>query len=107
MIKSLSDLAVELNKIYPTRYSHFANKQQMPFITYITTDEDNTFADNKVYAEGINVDVELYTETKDLQAERAIKNLLNVNEIPYNMSGSVFIDEENAFMHSFSIKLNY
>lgn len=105
MIDSLASLSAALNNIYPTRYSHFVNAQPMPFITYITDDEDGFYADNENYVGVTNIIIELYTASKDLVAENAIKSMLKGNKIPYTFSGSTYIDTENAFLHTFEIAL--
>lgn len=102
---NLAQLAQELNKIYPTRFSHFTSKQEPPFICYIDTGYDNITADNKVIVEGIYIDIELYTKTKDLTAERNIKSFLNENELPYTQSPTIHIESEGLFQCVFSIKL--
>ena len=102
---TLSELAQGLNKLYPTRFSHFTSKQDPPFICYIDTDYDNTSADNKVIVEGAYIDIELYTKTKDLTAERKIKSFLNENELPYTQSPTIHLESEGLFQCVFSIKL--
>lgn len=102
---TMGELAQALNKIYPTRFSHFISRQEPPFICYIDTDYDNTTADNRVIVEGSYIDIELYTKTKDLTAERKIKSFLNENELPYTQSPTIWIESEGFFQCIFSIKL--
>ena len=102
---TLTELAQGLNKIYPTRYSHFTSKQEPPFICYIDDGSNPLFADNKVLVEGTYIDIELYTKTKDLAAERKIKQFLNENELPYTKSPTVFIESEGIFQCVFSIEI--
>lgn len=102
---TLTELAQALNKIYPTRFSHFTSRQEPPFICYIDTNYENTSADNKVIVEGSYIDIELYTKTKDLAAERKIKSFLNENELPYTQSPTIWIESEGFFQCIFSIKL--
>ncbi|MFJ7950776.1 hypothetical protein ACIQZG_04510 [Lysinibacillus sp. NPDC096418] len=102
---TLPELAQALNKLYPTRFSHFISKQEPPFICYIDTDYDNVSADNEVIVEGVYIDIELYTKTKDLTAERKIKDFLNTNKLPYGQSPTIFIESEGLFQCIFSITL--
>ena len=104
-IRTLEQLAQQLNSLYPTRYSHFENHQARPFIVYLDQGEENFHADNLVHTEGILVDVELYTDTKDLAAERRIKDLFRDNEVPYSKSDTIFIQDESLYMTVFTIKL--
>lgn len=105
MIKTLAQLATALNALYPTRYSHFADKREPPFVVYLDEGEDNFHADNTVWVEGQLVNVELYTKTKDLAAERKVKDLFKQNEIGYTKGSTVFIESEGLFLTPFSIKL--
>ena len=105
MIKTLPQLAQALNSIYPTRYSHFSSVQAPPFICYLDDGEDNFHADNTILVEGTLINVELYTKTKDLTAERKIKDLFKLNEIPYVKGPTIFIESEGLFLTTFSIKL--
>lgn len=102
---TMSELAQALNIIYPTRFSHFTSSQEPPFICYIDTDYENMSADNKVIVEGSYIDIELYTDKKDLTAEQNIKSFLNHNELPYTQSPTIWIESEGLFQCVFSIKL--
>lgn len=105
MIRTLAELAVGLNALYPTRYSHFTSKQQTPFICYIDTDHENMAADNVIIVEGVYVDIEFYAVNKDLKGEAKIKGFLNKNELPYTQSPTIHIESEGFFQSVFSIKL--
>lgn len=102
---TLAELAQRLNNLYPTRYSHFSSAQAPPFICYLDDGSDNFYADNKVYVEGTLVNIELYTNTKDLAAEKKIKNMLDENEIPYDKAPTIFIESEGVFQCTFSVTL--
>ena len=102
---TLAELAKGLDALYPTRFSHFNSRQEPPFICYIDVDYGNVSADNKVIVEGAYIDIELYTETKDLAAERKIKSFLNENKLPYTQSPTLWRESEGFFQCIFSIKL--
>lgn len=103
---TLSELATQLEMLYPTAYSHFKEKQgpPTPFICYLVTDSATFSADNKVLKEFIYVDIELYVKNKDLIAEKAIKNMLNQNELPWSYD-EIFIKAEGVFKCTFSVTL--
>ena len=105
MIRTLPELANGLNTIFPTRYSHFTSKTALPYICYIDTGYENLAADNTVIIEGTFVDIEFYSEDKDLTGESKIKTLLNLNELPYTQSPTIYIEAEGFFQSIFSIKL--
>lgn len=102
---TIEELAQGLNEIFPTRFSHFASKQEPPFICYLDVDYDNMIADNKVIAEVIDIDIELYTRIKDYEAEKKIKDFLNANDLPFNQSPTLFIEDDNVFQSVLNIRL--
>ena len=81
---------------YPVAYSHFKETPSVPFIAYIVAYSSNHFADNKVDKKVQIVQVELYTDFKDLGAEETLENLLDENEIPYETT-ETFIESEQLF----------
>lgn len=104
-IRTLEELGAGLQTLYETRYSHFYEKQDTPFITYIETDYENVAADNKIILEGTYVDIELYDDKKNLEAERKIKSFLNANNLPYTQSETIYIESERFYQTILSIKL--
>ena len=104
MSLTLPQLAQKLNAIYPTAYSHFKSAQPLPFICYLVVSGDTFAADNTVLTESVYVDIELYSATKNLAAEKKIKDMLKENELPWSYD-EVFIDGEGAFKCTFSTKL--
>lgn len=99
----------ELNKLlkatgYPVAYSHFPEAKAPPFITYLVTYSSNFIADNKVHKQIQNVDIELYTNFKDLNVEAKLEAILDANEIPYNTT-ETFIDDEKLFQKIYEVRL--
>ena len=105
MIRTLDELANKLNELYPTRYSHFNQKQDGTFIVYLDQGEENFHADNKVLTEITLVDVELYSPEKNLLAERQLKDLFRVNGITYDKLPTTYIEDEKIFLTTFTIEL--
>lgn len=94
---------------YPVAYSHFAVTENNPvpappYITYIFTYSSNMYADNKVYQKIDNVQIELYTTKKDLQAEMKLEEALDSNEIVYQTS-ETFIESEGIFQKIYEMRL--
>ena len=104
-INNLQDLARELNALYPTRYNHYDEKQQGTFIVYFDVGEENFHADDLVYTEGLLIDIDLYSDHKNLEAERRIKNMLRSNKIPYDKGDTNYIQAEKLYLTTFTIKL--
>lgn len=89
---------------YPVAYSHFNEAKPVPYITYLVTYSSNLHADNKVHKKIQNVDIELYTNKKDLQAESNLETILDSNEIPYD-TVEAFIDDEKLFQKIYEVRL--
>ena len=88
---------------YPVAYSHFDDDPpSIPFITYLEFDSDNFHADNKTYQQVKNINIELYTNKKDLEAEQTLENLLDANDIPYETS-ETYIESERLFQKIYEI----
>lgn len=66
---------------------------QMPFIVWRCAEQDNFFADDKVFLETQKVIIELLTPRKDLNAEQKIKKVLK--DIPWK--SYEFQDEKEEF----------
>ena len=104
MTLTLPQLAQKLNAIYPTAYSHFKSTQALPFICYLVVSGDTFAADNTVLTESTYVDIELYSATKNLAAEKKIKDMLKENELPWSYD-EIYIEAEGVFKCTFSTKL--
>lgn len=100
---------VELKKLldatgYPVAYSHFNKKMDPPFIAYLVDNNPNFIADNKVYHKIKDVDIELYTNKKDLQAEQVLETLLDESELPYDPYEE-YIESEKVFKKTYEVRL--
>lgn len=68
-------------------------------------DEDVAFyADDIVYHEGYAVTIEVYTEYKDIELEKRVKQLLNDNQLPYESYES-FLDSEGMYLKAYEIDI--
>lgn len=99
----------ELNSLlratgYPVAYSHFNDARPVPYITYLVTFSSNFIADNKVHKKIQNVDIELYTDKKDLNAEATLEAILDANNIPYD-TVETFIESEKLFQKTYEVRL--
>ena len=76
----------------------------LPFICYMATDTNNLAADCKVYQVVQDVDIELYTETKDVVAEQMVENALNDAMIPWEKSED-YLEDQQCFMITYEVSL--
>lgn len=101
----LTDLVALLNSTgIPVAFSHFKTATRLPHITYTTPNDDEFNADNKNYHKMTDVDIELYTNKKDLQAEQAIESILDNNDLPYTAHQS-YIESEEVFQKTYEVRL--
>ncbi|MGG0448241.1 hypothetical protein ABEZ87_30020 [Bacillus mycoides] len=104
----------ELTKIleatgYPVAYSHFTatpgkTVPAPPYICFLVDGSANLMADNKVYHEISDVNIELYTIKKDLVAESKLEKVLDDHEIPYE-SFEAFIESEKMYQKTYETRL--
>jgi hypothetical protein len=93
----------------PVAYSHFVQSEneplpKAPFICYLATYSENFHADNKVHAAIQNVQIELYTNRKDLRIEEQVEVALNENELPYETT-EAFIEGEELYQKIYEVRL--
>jgi len=86
---------------FPVAYSHFnGSPPSIPFITYLETDSTNFHADNRTYKQIKGIQVELYTNKKDLTAEATVEALLDQHDLPYETI-ETYIDQEQLFQKTY------
>jgi len=107
---TLAELYQALKAIgYPVAYSHFVDTPQNPapkppFITYREAYSSDVMADNINYVGVSNIQIELYTSTKDLTAERKVQDKLKELQLPYTKTEN-WIDSEKLFQVIYETQL--
>jgi hypothetical protein len=94
---------------FPVAYSHFTETDhdplpQPPFIVYLAAFSSHFMADNKVHIPIENVQIELYTNKKDLDAEAKVEAVLNDHEIPYQTT-EIYISDEDLYQKIYEMRL--
>lgn len=89
---------------YPVAYNHFNTAPTVPFIVYRLPSSMNFGADNVVYHNISDIEIELYTNKKDLAAEKKLEDVLNANELPFEFFES-WIDSEKLFQKTYEARL--
>lgn len=90
----------------PVAYLQWAVGQvpELPYILYYS-DEDNCFyADDVVFSEGYAVTVEVYSQSRDLELESRVKNLLKDHNISYESYGA-FLKSEDMYLKAFEFDI--
>lgn len=107
---TLQELYTALKAIgYPVAYSHFVDTPQNPapkppFITYREAYSNDLIADNQNYVPVSNVQIELYTDRKDQEAEAAVQSKLKELGLPYQKT-EAYIEDERLFQVIYEIQL--
>lgn len=82
----------------PFAYDHFAEGEgpDPPFICYRCPNSDNFAADGTVYFPITEIDIELYTDTKDPETEKKLEDLLTESGIFFEKT-ETWIDSEKLY----------
>ena len=62
---------------YPVAYGYFKTEQAPPYVLYRFAYSNNLSADGEVYITVDHIQIELYTKTKDEEAEAAVEAQLS------------------------------
>lgn len=86
---------------YQVAYHHFSKPTALPYIVYLTPEHTTMYADNASYLEKMRVRIELYTDTKDLQAEKRIREAMSTIGLNARHDGEVYIDSEKMYLNAY------
>lgn len=83
-----------LNKTY---YSWpIGEAPALPYLVWYLPSSDNFAADDKVYSHIEQLNVELYTKTKDFEIEAAVEAVLAANNMVWEREES-YLEDENMY----------
>lgn len=101
--KDIYDLLQTLN--IPVVYGHFEDNKTInpPFMVYRETAPDTFKADNKTYFRTNDFEIELVTIKKDTRLQKQIEELLDNNNIPYDMLDEVWDNDEKIYHNFYEI----
>ena len=79
-------------------YHHFAEGESPnpPFVVFLYPGSDNFSADGEVFFKVNKLDIELYTDKKDIALEDKVEAMLDCHGIFYNKS-EVWIEKEKLY----------
>ena len=102
LVKMIEEMGI------PFAYDHFAEGESPapPFICYLLPGTDNFAADGRVYLKVNEVNIELYTDTKNLSVEQQVEAVLDKYGIFYEGS-EVWISSEKLYevMYTFEMEV--
>ena len=90
----------------PFAYDHFAEGESPdpPFICYLLPQSDNFSADGRVYLKVSSVNIELYTDSKDLSVEQKLEAVMDAYSIFYDKT-EVWIESEKLYEVLYSLEM--
>jgi len=86
----------------PVAYHHFVSPPSPPYIVYLFSYSSNFGADNRVYSQHPNYQVELYTTEKDPVSEKLIEDLFDEHDIYWEKS-ETYIESEGLYQVLYEI----
>lgn len=83
---------------FPFAYDHFAEGESPdpPFVVFLYPNSSNFSADGKVYFKANRLNIELYTDIKDVSMEEKVEAVLDSRGIFYEKS-EVWIESEKLY----------
>ena len=101
--KDIYNLLKSIN--IPIAYGHFDNNKDMvsPFMVYRELAPDTFKADNRTYYRPYNFEIELVTIKKDTILQKQIEELLDNNNIPYDISDEIWDNDEKIYHNFYEI----
>lgn len=95
-MKEIEEILEEIG--LPYRYHHFSVEEAVnpPFICYLTPGSSNFAADGIVYHKTSTVDIELYTDEKNVELEANIEKVLKSHEI-FWIKSETYIESESMY----------
>lgn len=83
---------------FPFAYDHFVEGESPdpPFVVFLYPNSRNFAADGKVYFKARHLNIELYTDKKDVGLEEKVETVLDDSDIFYEKS-EVWIESEKLY----------
>ncbi len=86
----------------PIAFDHFKTAQKLPYLVYIVSANDQFAADNKTFHSVPVLQLELYTEQKDMEKETAVETI--IDDFFYTKEEE-YLDDEQMYMVAYRFVL--
>ena len=86
----------------PCAYSHFSKVPETPYLVYYYPAENDFFADNSNFANNRALYIELYTKTKDFDAEATVEAVLSTAGLTWYKTTD-FLNDEQLFQTTYEL----
>lgn len=94
-MQTLSELKKALEGTgLPVAYHHYEDAHAYPYIVYEVTGQQNFFADGVTYYQVADIQVDLYTTTKDIAIQSKLAKIFEENGIPWTSNETVVQNED-------------
>ena len=92
IVKMIEEMSI------PSAYDHFVEGEspEPPFLVYLYPNSDNFAADGRTYYKISKLNIELYTDIKNVELELKVEAVLDEHGCFYNES-EVWIESENLY----------
>ena len=88
----------------PNAYDHFDSPQTPPFVCFLYSGNDPFTADDRNYVQIEGLTIELYADNKDFEHERAIEDVLNANDLPFDKD-CTYLNDERLYMTTYTMEV--
>lgn len=90
----------------PFVYHSFPEEEapNLPYIVFTYPNNSDMSADNINYSTIVELDIELYSKSKDLTAEQSVEDTLTANGLYYTKS-QAYIDSERMFQTLYTTEI--
>lgn len=90
------------------RYHHFEEKEaiQPPFICWLMPETDHFAADGIAYVKITELDIELYTDEKNIQLEEQVEKVLENNGIFFQKK-EIYIETEEMYETLYEMEVEF
>ena len=83
---------------YPVAYDHFPNAvPSVPYIGFRMTGTNNVFSDDHVHKQIAEFELELCTTTKNPAEEKVLTDILDANNICWELVSETYIDDDKVY----------
>lgn len=90
---------------YPYAYRSFeGGAPSLPYVVFLYPNNNDVSADNINYTTVVELDIELYTENKDFDAETRVEEVLTNHGIFY-VKSSAYIDTERMYQTLYTTEI--
>ena len=101
-LKEVADLIASFG--YEWRYSHFSQTPNPPYVVYYYPSENDVHADDSNYVNRRQLFIELYTKTKDVEAEAVIDGKLRAAGLSWYKQTD-FLNDEQLFQTTYELEV--